>query len=294
MLIDEILLNTNIARIGYFVYIHDIQVANKSDIEEYLNKFNSKNLFGKVIENKKLINKFHELADSNVFKSEIVEKKEIVKEREKPSQISSTMESIDYLLLKLSKIDKDLYNEKKKEYDTILNGEGNTLTLSPLTNETLKAFEAELEFIINYNNVKNRDFIDILDNMIAEYYNGVKTERTIEDIDKLCEIFYKMGNKFSYLNQRIITEKLSLIYILEIYENKDEIDISNLQNSYFNDLLKTILINLNTMAENSEIENNLIIRLDDNITPEYILDLIKQIKFVKNNEEIGKQKVITK
>lgn len=282
-------INSNIVRLSNFIYTNNMKVANQNDIDAYLAEFKKKTLFGKETENKKMIDKLTNIVNTNVFKNEVIEKKKVIKIREQQNPITAIMENIDYLLLKLSKIDNKLKEVKQKEYDKLLSNEDSTLTLSPVTIETLKSFEAELEFIINYNQVKNNDIFDILNNMVLEYFNGVKTERSIEDIDKLCELFYKMKNKYSYSKQRKVIELFSILYILEIYENKNDIKLEDLSNSYFNDLLKSILISLNGMIENNVLENNLVIRLDDNITSEYILDLIKQIKFIPKEKDKQKR-----
>ena len=95
-----------------------------------------------------------------------------------------------------------------------------------------------------------------------------------------------MKSNYSIITQRDVINKFALIYIYEIYENKDDIQIDELNNSYINDMLKSIMICLNNMVESNEIENNIIINLEENISLNYIINCIKNIKFTK-------QKVLT-
>ena len=201
------------------------------------------------------------------------------------------MENIDYLLNQIKKIDSDLYTSKKNEYEEIINNEEkNELTLNPFALDKLKIFESELEFIIKFNKKQDNDIINYLNNLLSEYQEGKVTELTIEDIDKLNELFLNMQSNYSAIIARKVLVTLSYLYIYEIYENKDTITLKDLENSYFNDNLKNILLNLNRMIDEGIIENNILINFEEEPDASYILDSIKNIKF--NNLNKDKQKVL--
>ena len=278
---------SNILKLNNFFYLPRCEIADQNMIENYmLSTFKTKSFFKKEIENKKLIDNVCELSKKNVFKNEIIEKKEEKVIREKQNPITYTMERIEFLLLKLDKINHESKIEKQKKYEEMLNCKNNILTTSPLNNETLKMFEAELEFAIKFNQKKEDDILNTLDNIINEYNLNNKTDKTIKDIDELVRLFLQMKSNYSIITQRDVINKFALIYIYEIYENKDDIQIDELNNSYINDMLKSIMICLNNMVESNEIENNIIINLEENISLNYIINCIKNIKFTK-------QKVLT-
>lgn len=286
--------NPTLKKVKNVILKKEYRIATKKDIDEYKKDFKKKKgLF--TVKNKDYYQEMKQLEDENVYTekkfSEYQEKEEIIeqKPREQFNKATIIMENIELLLIQVSKIDISKKQELEIKYKELLDSENKELTLSPLTLESLKSLEAELEFIIQFQKKKDDDIISCLDTMINEYNNEL-TSRTIEDIDKLSELFLKMKNTYSLTTQRKITEKLANLYILEIYENKNTININDLKNSYFNDILKSIIIYITGMIDNDVIENNIIIDYD-NITPSYVLELIKQIKF--KNKDKNKQKHLT-
>ena len=273
--------NSIIANANVILYLPKCKIANENEINKYLNSFKHKGIFGKEKPNTKLSNSIIKLSNENVFKSEIIEKKEEKVEREKQSEITSTMENIEFLLIKLDKIDHNLKIEKQKKYEKLINSDNDDLTTNPFNIGTLKMLQAEIEYSIEFNNKNGEDILKTLDNMINEYEEN-KTTRTISDIDNLTKLFLQMKNNYSYSIQRQAIDKIALLYIYEIYENKDSIKIEDLTDSYINDYFKSILICLNTLIDNNIIENNIIIKLDDDISLDYIIDCIKNIKFTDN------------
>ncbi len=272
--------NSIIANANVILYLPKCKIANENEINKYLNSFKHKGIFGKEKPNTKLSNSIIKLSNENVFNYEIIEKKEEKIEREKQNEITSTMENIELLLIKLDKINHDLRLEKQKKYENLINSNDENLTTSPFNLNTLKMLQAEIECSIEFNSKDGKDILNTLDNMLIEYENN-KTPRTISDIDNLCKLFLQMKDNFSYPVQRKTISKLALLYIYELYENKDSINIEDLSNSYINDILKSIVICLNTLIDNNIIENNIIIKLDD-ISLDYIVDCIKNIKFTDN------------
>lgn len=279
--------NTKVANLNTVIYEKECEIATPNEVEEYLNRFN-KGLFKDKKKNI-FINNIKRLYNQNTYNDEIIiqePKKKI--ERVKQDPITLAMERIEALLYQIGKIDMNLKNEKEKVYQNILNEEDNNLSLNPLSLVNLNTLIADLEFIIQFGNKKkDDDIINYLQNLLNEYVDGIETERTIKDIDNLNELFLKMKNNYSIISQRKVIVNLSYLYIYEIYENKDTILLEELQDSYFNDNLNTILICIAEMIDNEVIENNILINFD-NVTPEYVLNIIKNIKFIP--KEKNKQK----
>lgn len=278
-------INPNII-VHYFIKKKEYQLATLKEIQIYTESFIKKGKLGFKRKNKDAYNGIIGLYMNNRYESteftEFVEESKDEKIKEQLDPTTKIMENIEILLIQIGKINMDLKLSMDRKYKLLLEQENKELTLSPLTLESLKALEAELEFIIKFQKKHDDDIISCLDNIISEYENDGKSEHTIEDIDKLSELFLKMKNSYPLVTQRKIIEKFANLYILEIYENKDNIKLEDLSNSYFNDILKSIIIYITSMIENNIIENNIIIDYSD-ITPEYVLDLIKQIKFIQKN-----------
>ena len=275
----------NIVELNNFFYLPDIVKASDIELTRYLDRIcKTKNIFGKYIDNKSYKNKIEKLSNSNVFRKKIEKKEEKIEkivEREKIDTITSHMEKVEFLLLKLEKVNPNKALEYRKKYDSILKNYGNDLTLNPLDINSLISLEAEIEFQIQFSNNNDDSILKVLDNIIYEYNINNKTDKTIKDIDKIFELFLQMKSNYSPITKRNSIEKFALIYIYEIYENKDIIGINDLSNSYINDILKSIIICLNSLIEIGEIENNFIIKLDEDITLKYIIDCIKNINFIK-------------
>lgn len=275
-------INPNILQLNFLITKDSYRVATKYEIEEYRNDFYKPGILGLKTKVKERFNNYLKLYNQNTYKEfDLSEEKTpvILPERQTQSEYTILMENIEFLLTQLGKIDISLKKVMYQKYNLLLEGEDKILTLEPLTIQRLKSFEAELEFIIKTNKKDNQEVTECLDNIISEYNEDTKTPRTIKDIDKLSELFLKMKDTYSVTTQRKVIEKFACVYIHEIYENKDSITLNELSNSYFNDILKSIIIYLSEMIDNGIIENNIIINYN-NITPAYVLDLIKQIKFI--------------
>ena len=277
-------MHKNIIELNNFIYWPDVEKADDNEIVKYLNNVcKVKKSSGNYVENKKYIDKITKLSNSNVFAKLILveEKMKEEVEREKIDDISSHMEKIEFLLLKLGKVKPDMKQKYQAKYDKMLENNDNNLTLNPLDVNSLISLETEIEFQIQFNNNDDDSVLKTLDNIIDEYNTNDKTDKTIKDIDQLFELFLHMKSNYSPITRRNSIEKFALIYIYEIYENKDIIRTEDLYNSYINDILKSVIICLNNLIENGEIENNFIINLDENITCDYVIDCIKNINFIK-------------
>lgn len=106
----------------------------------------------------------------------------------------------------------------------------------------------------------------------------LKKELNITDIDSLVEMILKSKDDYTIIDQRIILKKLSLLYVLIIKDNINNIDSSNLENSYFKENIKSIILSINELSENNIIEEA---SLDFSklYSIEETLEIIKNINF---------------
>lgn len=181
----------------------------------------------------------------------------------------------------------------RKKYAEIL--ESSFPTIKPLSLETLVILEAEIEFYLNFSK-KNTDSIDnYLDELKKEYLinlienNDKKTDLTIEELDKITELFLKTKNNYSIIDQRKILKTISLIYLFEVMENKDNIDIRVLENSYFKDNIKSIILGIKSLQEIGILESNINLYLDKDISIINVVNIIKELKVKKIDLEESKK-----
>ena len=60
------------------------------------------------------------------------------------------MENIEFLLIKLSKVNNEAYLKYQKEYDDLINGTNDELNIKPLQVATLAPLEANIEFSLYF------------------------------------------------------------------------------------------------------------------------------------------------
>ena len=273
--------NSDVMILSKIIVINS-DVANKNKVADYQNKY-------KFIFKKNYIKKIERLYDENIFKEEIKENEPIIKEKQ--NAITVEMENIEFLIEQVTDL-----NEKekfKKKYTEIL--ESSFPTIKPLSLETLVTLEAEIEFYLNFSK-KNTDSIDnYLDELKKEYLinlienNNKKTDLTIEELDKITELFLKTKNNYSVIDQRKILKTISLIYLFEVMENKDNIDIRILENGYFKDNIKSIILGIKSLQEIGILENNINLYLDKDISIINVVNIIKELKFKKIDLEESKK-----
>ena len=127
----------------------------------------------------------------------------------------------------------------------------------------------------------NIDFLEYVDNLrytvISDFINENDT----------LSIFLRFLDAYSSYEQEKIFNDLAYIYLILIFKYKEEITLDNLKDSYFKDMLNIIISNLEALKENGIIDNKNEIILDKEITPEYVINLIKQSEF--NKEKLKEQ-----
>ena len=223
------------------------------------------------------------LANQNIYSQEITLKEPKIMQKLKPSQETIIMENIEFLLLKLKKENSTSYELLNQEYQNILNS-ANTLTTTPLVLQTLISLEAKIESCF-FNQKRNIiSLLDYLNKLVLEYLNQKETNLTFQDIFKLNDLFIKQKGEYSLVNQRLFQRNISILYFFELYEQKDNLDIEELNNTYIVDNLKTIIIVINTFQEENILTYDYYLDLN-NISLDSVINLIKSIKFTKNSTD---------
>ena len=280
---------------GNGTLISETGVAIDLDIEEYRRKFNG--FLGELkikIWNKKL----KEYAKANIYKNEIVPIKE-VKSKEpillEQDTYTKHMEIIEYLLMKLKKIDEYLYSKYLNEYNELLTEPKNNLTTKPLTLETLITLEANIEFCLYFGkNSSSKNILKDLEALKKEYLenilnnSNIKTKITLKDLDKISELFLNIKNNYTPQERREILKSIAFLYLMEVYENIDTITIEQLRSSYFKNNLKTIIMNIESLIELDLIKTSIYIDLNDEPSLENVYNIIKNIEFKSSNKNIKK------
>ena len=263
----------NMAKIKYTVVFN--QIASKNMIDEYQRKI----LLRKKI--KKLYNE-------NVFQKEIVKKKEKVLETQ--NEHTKLMEDIELLLELLKKQNQKAYSQLKEEYKKIKNGKDDTLVAIEPTIGDFKRLISKIKLHL----MIEKDFKDLpsyLSNIIENYYikmvsNSINDEDlSVNDLDSIMEIFLSSKDDYEIKIQRHIIKKICILYLFVIKSNIDNINVNKLNESYFKDNLKTILLHILALNDMEIIKNAPSVNFDDNITLESVFNMIKDIEFNKHDKE---------
>ena len=269
-------------------------IATEYDIEEYKQKYNG--FFGKY-----KLNKWKETL-KNYAKKNLYLNEENLKEKEEPNKpillkqdkLIEYMELIEYLLLKLKNRNIELYNKYQEEYNEVLKNTDNELNTQPLTIQTLVELEAKIEFSLHFETLESENILNNLNNLKEEYLiniineNEINPQLTIKDLDKISELFLTISKKYSPQERREIIKSISLLYLLEVYQQRNTIKEEDLINSYFKNNLRTIMINIEELKEQGIINENIYIDLETDLTTENILYLIKKIEITKNHNKVKK------
>lgn len=280
---DYTFTHNNIERADIFLekldFANDIEVSNYKEEHETKKNIFGKNKFNYFLENVKSKEK------QNVFKHEIILKKEETIKHDNLNPLTKLMVEIDYLLIKLKNHSEELYLKYSKLYNELLQSD-NTLRLTSLSKSTLEMLKANILLSFNYSKKNGMNMTDYLNNMINVYFENMinkeenKTRLTISELDKITCLYLKIQNEYDIITQRKIIRSISLLYLLELCENKEDLASLNLKNSYVNDYLEVILVCLNTLKEQEIINGNIYIELSDKISLDNLLHIIENIKFI--------------
>lgn len=204
------------------------------------------------------------------------------------------MESIEYLIRKLKKINPKKAKEFNEKYEAALNEE-DILSKRSISLATLISIEASLEFELMFTKGENTTLTGKLEELKKEYLtyfvtdSKAKTKITLDDLDKLMELFLKTKDNYSLIEQRKILRNFASVYMLEVKENESEVTLKRLEDSYFEDLKKSIMICIDALIENGFVESNMIAELSKEETTEEVLNLIRSLEFNKLSKEQVKE-----
>lgn len=271
--------------------VSDISICDKNEIDKYLNMFDKGLLKSK--KKKDFLKILKTLYNKNIFKELFKVKEEVKKEkviRVSKSVGTNIMENIEYLLLGLKNNNQELYIKYKEKYESLLSNPN-------LNYQVLAMFEGEIEASLLFGMNGVHEILAYLTNLKKEYLDNFfnnkkeKTDLTFEKINKINELFLKVKDKYNLLNQREVLKDLAFLYLMEVYENKDNINIEELEDTYFADNLKNIVICIKSLQEIGLIECNYLIDLVSELSCNIVFDMIKCVKFNKVKQEKVKELV---
>jgi len=269
-------------------------VANQNEVSEYQNRFNEG--FGRKKKRKYFEDVVRSWYNQNVYTGEIIPYIEEPKKKiERLSQSSETkvMDNIEYLLMQLSKVNNEMYHKYLKEYEELLNGLDNQslLNVRPSTLIGFQTLEANIE--IDLFSVKHNanGILEYLTTLQKEYLvnvltgNDRETSITFLELEKINELFLKTKSRYGLLEQRNVLKKIGFLYLMEIKENIDCIDVKDLENSYFVDSIKAVLVHIDVMRQLGLIKSNVLVELNDDLSVSNVLEIIRTLEFNKVSKE---------
>lgn len=263
----------NLARFQYIASKEE--AASINELNTYLNKENNKK---NLDDFKRQIKKYY---NENVFNKEIVLKEN--EELEKQDDATILMEDIEYILNLLKVKNIELYNKYYNEYQKLYIGKNTNNIYIPKKREFSNLL-SKIKLSLLINDSKCNNIIEFLDIVTQNYFNKLVNSENSEsninliDLDNFTDMFLKSKDDYTIIDQRIILKKLSLLYVLVIKDNINNVNSSNLENSYFKETIKSIILNINELSENNIIEDA---SLDFSklYSIEETLDIIKNINF---------------
>lgn len=269
-------------------------IANQNEVLEYQNRFNEG--FRRNKKRKYFEDVVRSWYNENVYTGEIIPYIEEPKKKiERLSQSSETkvMDNIEYLLMQLSKVNNEMYHKYLKEYEELLNGLDNQslLNVGPSTLIGFQTLEANIEidlFSIKHN---ANGILEYLTTLQKEYLvnvltgNDRETSITFLELEKINELFLKTKSRYGLLEQRNVLKKMAFLYLMEIKENIDSIDVKDLENSYFVDSIKAVLVHIDVMRQLGLIKSNVLVELNDDLSVSNVLEIIRTLEFNKVSKE---------
>ena len=275
----------------------DNEVASPNEIEEYKTRFDTG--FRHEKKKEEFLRRIRENSNTNTLIDEvevsvIKPKKKEKKQRETQDNTTKVMESIEYLIRKLKKINPEKAKEFNEKYEAALNEE-DILSKRSISLATLISIEASLEFELMFTKGENTTLTGKLEELKKEYLtyfvtdSKAKTKITLDDLDKLMELFLKTKDNYSLIEQRKILRNFASVYMFEVKENESEVTLKRLEDSYFEDLKKSIMICIDALIENGFVESNMIAELSKEETTEEVLNLIRSLEFNKLSKEQVKE-----
>lgn len=274
--------------------IFGYEAANQNEVLSYQKRF-VKGL-GKNKKRKGFENTVREWYNKNVYNREIIPYVKNHKETEPrifQSSETKVMESIEYLLMQMQKVDTNLYTKYQKEYNELVNGLNDDMSLKviPSTLTSFHCLEASIKVDMLSLKHNASNILEYLTTLQKEYLVNILTDNkkettiTFSELEKINELFLKAKDRYSISDQRNIIKKIAFLYLMELIENIDNLNVFDLENSYFIDSLKTILMHIEVLRKLEIIKGNVLIDLSQELSLSSILEIIKTIEFNKFSKE---------
>lgn len=216
------------------------------------------------------------------------------KKTNKNSRDTKVMIEIGYLLELIKQVDVNLYEKKTKEYRDMLLAGTKGLTLSKTSDYVfLEEFKISLEEILE----KGKDKITLgnFQKIKLEYEKHLqeqnsKNKLTFNDIENMAKKYLQEQKNYSPSAYNMIINYLSYFYLLELYENRDSLNIEELRNTEFERVfLYGVLKVIKELQSNGIIEDDLEIDMIEVPTLEFVIKFIQEIKIVN----IDRSKIMT-
>lgn len=192
------------------------------------------------------------------------------------------MEEIEYYLLFLKEKNIDAYNELNEKYNSIIYP--NTINYIPPNIEDLKALLIKTKIELTVKNNNSNSLIEYLNINLENSFNN-KINISLEDLDKINEMFLKSKEYYKVHDQRNILYKISLLYVMLVKQNIENVTIDSLKESYFNDNIKTVITCINILKDLNIVTNNFEFNSENIPTISDTLDVIRKMEFKTNIEE---------
>lgn len=273
--------NTNIARFKYI--LKEDEVASINIVNEYLELQGNKGELNKFKKN------ITQLYNENVFKNEIILKDE--EPLEKENEITKIMEDIEFILNLLKQYNRKLYIKHYEEYNNLCSANNDTQNYCvPNKKDYLNLLSnIKLSLLTTKENCDNVP--EYLNNINIKYFNKIINNEisindiNINDVENIYDMFLKSKDKYSVEIQRDILKKLALLYVLVVKTNMDNINEFELENSYFKNSLKSVILQIDNLLKLEILDGNVQIDFSKNPNIKDTLEIIKNIEFNKLGKE---------
>ena len=276
-------------RVDYVIGGDDI--ANEREVNSYIEAycgglFKKRNMksYERRMKEYELSNYLGDITftDNNVMAKELVDESNMTKE----------MQELEFILYKLKSVSPEDYERLNKEYREILEPDDSQLKINMLSINSIVSLQNRAKLAYACHGGDSKNIISHLETQIDSYLNSYnnslveKTEVTISDLDKLSEYFLNSKNSYSIKEQNEILRCISLLYFFEMYENKDTLEIKDLENSYIINNIKRILVVIDVLRDEGIIKN-VPNSLFDISNIEELLEFIKKIEISDSIETKG-------
>ena len=226
------------------------------NIKIYLKDVNDKESYKKAKKiARNLKNEFTERHTWKKIEFEHVDNLSEIRMEENP--ITHEMQELEGLLIKLKSLSIEEYNVLNSEYTNLLKHDNHILTLSTISLANVVSLKNKVEFaILNYSD----NITSVLDKRISLYIYNLRLNNkfkmmSIKEIDDLFKYYLNNKDYYSSVLLNDILKKLCFLYVLVIYQNRNNISYNELNNSYAADNVIRMICTIDSLYEEGIITN---------------------------------------